>query len=108
MNYQQVYNFTGHTEHVTCLSISPGGDWLASGDTIGQLRIWELDSGRRIYTHSFKEVITTLLWHPKNRNRLFVGGTKGMLQFFDDFQVRTLCDMLPLPKLTQSRLPDMG
>jgi len=36
-------SFEGHDERVTALTVSPDGDWFASGDYGGTVRIWALD-----------------------------------------------------------------
>ena len=38
--------YTGHAAAVRSVSVSPTGQWLASGDVAGNLRLWEVDTGR--------------------------------------------------------------
>ena len=38
--------YLGHTDRVTCLSIDPSGQWLATGSDDGTVRLWELFTGR--------------------------------------------------------------
>ena len=39
-------SFTGHTARVRCLSVSPSGQWLASGAEDGSVRLWEVSTAR--------------------------------------------------------------
>ena len=45
--------YKGHFGTVRCLSISPCGTWLVTGSDDGTVRIWEIDTGREYWRHSF-------------------------------------------------------
>ena len=38
--------FKGHSSHVQCISVHPTGQWLASGAKDGEVRVWEVETGR--------------------------------------------------------------
>jgi WD40 repeat protein len=41
---------TGHTEKVTCITVSPDGIWIASGSKDRTIKIWDIASGQCQYT----------------------------------------------------------
>ncbi len=41
-------SFAGHTDRVNSVSLSPNGQYLASGSDDGSIRIWEINSGREL------------------------------------------------------------
>ncbi|MGH8570976.1 MAG: hypothetical protein ACREX8_00165, partial [Gammaproteobacteria bacterium] len=41
---------TGHTRRVSALVVAPGGSWLASADTGGEVRVWDSATGPAHYT----------------------------------------------------------
>ncbi|KAH8697036.1 putative ribosome biogenesis protein Erb1 [Talaromyces proteolyticus] len=58
--------FKGHTGRVRSVSIDPTGQWLASGGDDGTVRVWELLTGRQIWTASVssEEPINVVRWRP--------------------------------------------
>ena len=42
--------FTGPTCNISCLSFSPDGKTIASGSDDGQMRLWDVDTGKHITT----------------------------------------------------------
>ena len=49
-NNQAIVTFTGHTDIVKDLSISPDGRWVASGGADGEAKLWEIDTGKIVNT----------------------------------------------------------
>lgn len=37
---EQIFVWKGHTRKVTCASMDPKGNWVASGDVTGEVRLW--------------------------------------------------------------------
>lgn len=46
LEYQSSNNYLFHTSSITCLSFQETDDMLASGDKTGQLKIWNLLTGK--------------------------------------------------------------
>lgn len=58
--------FKGHNGRVRSVSIDPTGQWLASGGDDGTVRVWELLTGRQLWTASVsdEEAINVVRWRP--------------------------------------------
>jgi WD40 repeat protein len=80
----------GHEAPVRCLSFSPDGRWLVSGDENGVLRLWHLTEGFRGEVLAFlhegenghRESIEALAFKPEGP-RLAVGNSEGELTVGD-------------------------
>ncbi|XP_033924121.1 ribosome biogenesis protein BOP1 [Melopsittacus undulatus] len=60
----QALVYRGHTCLVRCISISPNGQWLASGSDDGSVRFWEVSTARCMHALSFGAVVKSLAWNP--------------------------------------------
>ncbi|XP_028919139.1 ribosome biogenesis protein BOP1 [Ornithorhynchus anatinus] len=60
----QALVYRGHGDLVRCLSVSPGGQWLASGSDDGSVRLWEVASARCVKTVPVGGVVKSLAWNP--------------------------------------------
>ena len=58
--------FRGHDGRVRSLAIDPLGIWLASGGDDGMVRVWELLSGRQIWSVRLgnEEAVNVVRWRP--------------------------------------------
>ncbi|KAH0558585.1 Ribosome biogenesis protein erb1, partial [Trichoglossum hirsutum] len=58
--------YRGHEGRVRSLAIDPTGTWLASGGDDGTVRIWELLSGRQVWSVKIddEEAINVVRWRP--------------------------------------------
>jgi len=72
-----------HTEGRTrCVSVSPGGSWVVSGDEGGNLILWEVIVGRAVKRWKLDGKIGVVEWCPRTDVAFFVVGTEDKLQFF--------------------------
>ncbi|XP_036137207.1 ribosome biogenesis protein BOP1 [Molossus molossus] len=60
----QALVYRGHSDLVRCLSVSPGGQWLASGSDDGSVRLWEVATARCMRTVSVGGVVKSVSWNP--------------------------------------------
>lgn len=58
--------FRGHDGRVRSLAVDPSGIWLASGGDDGTVKVWELLTGRQIWTVKFgnEEAVNVVRWRP--------------------------------------------
>ncbi|EFW99886.1 ribosome biogenesis protein [Grosmannia clavigera kw1407] len=87
--------FRGHRGWVRCVAIDPTGCWLASGGSDGTVRLWELLSGRQVWsvrltggggaegdvdaktsTDDEREPVSCLAWRP-GKNALVLAAAAG-------------------------------
>jgi ribosome biogenesis protein ERB1 len=58
--------FRGHNGRVRSLAVDPSGIWLASGGDDGTVRLWELLTGRQVWSAalSSEEAVNAVRWRP--------------------------------------------
>uniref|UniRef100_A0A287B5J6 Ribosome biogenesis protein BOP1 n=2 Tax=Sus scrofa TaxID=9823 RepID=A0A287B5J6_PIG len=61
----QALVYRGHSDLVRCLSVSPGGQWLASGSDDGSVRLWEAATARCVRTVPVGGVVRSVAWNPQ-------------------------------------------
>ncbi|KAJ4473539.1 NUC169 domain-containing protein [Lentinula lateritia] len=70
-----------HTHIARCISVSPDGAWVVSGDEGGVVRLWEVNVGREVKKWKFDGKIGSIEWCPRTDVSYFVVGTDDMLHF---------------------------
>ncbi|MCJ1287854.1 Ribosome biogenesis protein erb1 [Xylographa opegraphella] len=60
--------FRGHEGRIRSLAIDPSGFWLASGGDDGTIRIWELLTGRQVWSVGLdnEDAVNVVRWQPGN------------------------------------------
>jgi ribosome biogenesis protein ERB1 len=71
-NYKSL-KFT-HVRRVRCISVSPDGAWVVSGDEDGVVSFWEIMVGREVKRWKLEGKIGTLEWCPRLDASFFVVG----------------------------------
>lgn len=67
--------FTHTSARVRCVSISPDGAWVVSGDDNGHVSLWEVNVGREVRKWNFGGKIGAAEWCPRTDSSYFVVGT---------------------------------
>jgi ribosome biogenesis protein ERB1 len=70
--------FRGHDGRVRSLAIDPNGCWLASGGDDGTVRVWELLTGRQVWSVrlSAEEAVNAVRWRP-TKNTAILSAAAG-------------------------------
>lgn len=71
--------YTGHTQNVTVAKFSPSGYYVASGDVLGNVKIWSCDGEEQILKNEVKVIsgrITDLSWDPDSSRIIAIGEGK--------------------------------
>ncbi|KAM7273303.1 hypothetical protein ACFE04_027967 [Oxalis oulophora] len=56
--------YKGHTDAVMSISVSPSGEWIASGSNDRTVRLWEVETGRCLKVWEFSEGVQHVAWNP--------------------------------------------
>lgn len=64
-----------HGTRIRALTISPGGEWVVTGDDTGEIRLWEVMVGRTIKTWRLDSKITDVSWCPRKDISAFIVGS---------------------------------
>ncbi|KAJ3836959.1 NUC169 domain-containing protein [Lentinula raphanica] len=70
-----------HQSMARCVSVSPDGAWVVSGDESGFVGLWEVNVGREVKKWKFNGKIGSIEWCPRTDVTYFVVGTEDMLHF---------------------------
>lgn len=90
-----------HQARVRAVSVSPGGEWVVSGDDTGEIRLWEVLVGRTVKTWRSNSKIMDLEWCPRKDISLFIVGTcvhlfLGLhIRFLKEYREEDLCVYIP-------------
>ncbi|KAK2753439.1 Ribosome biogenesis protein erb1 [Onygenales sp. PD_40] len=70
--------FRGHQGRVRSLAIDPTGVWLASGGDDGTVRVWELLTGRQLWTVTLsdEDAVNVVRWRP-GKDAVVLAATAG-------------------------------
>ncbi|KAF8528875.1 NUC169 domain-containing protein [Hysterangium stoloniferum] len=71
-----------HQVRVRAISVSPGGEWIVSGDDVGEIRLWEVLIGQEVKTWRVDGNITAIDWCPRKDVAFFVVGVETSLHAF--------------------------
>lgn len=74
-----------HNSRIRCLSISPGDEWVVSGDEEGVVSLWEVASGHEASRWTFGSKIGSVAWSPRRDVSFFVVGTSVIFLRFLPF-----------------------
>ena len=71
-------SYSGHTKETTAAKISPSGNYVASADVSGTVRVWDLVGEDQILKSEVKPLsrINALAWDGESK-RIVVGGHGG-------------------------------
>ncbi|XP_028673936.2 ribosome biogenesis protein bop1 [Erpetoichthys calabaricus] len=56
--------YRGHTNLVRCISMSPSGQWLASGCDDCTVKLWEVSTARCLKTIKVEGAVKSIAWNP--------------------------------------------
>ncbi|KAI0384814.1 WD40 repeat-like protein [Hypomontagnella monticulosa] len=82
---EHVGNLTGHTAWITSIDWSDTGEYLLSGAFDGKVKVWSIDRGACVATHSETDkALWSVRWLPKTgRNEMFcTAGANRSLTFY--------------------------
>ncbi|OCH93615.1 BOP1NT-domain-containing protein [Obba rivulosa] len=68
-------------QRVRCVSVSPDGAWVVSGDESGVVRMWEVTIGKEVKRWTFPGKIGSVEWCPRTDVSFFVVGMEEKLHF---------------------------
>ena len=73
------YRHPGDTR-VRGISVSPGGEWVASGSEDGLVRVWDLGNGREVWRWDFKlGAVQNVEWSPNRDDLLLAALVDGQI-----------------------------
>lgn len=56
--------YKGHDSRVSCFDFSKDGIWLVSGDTTGNMKIWEANTGKCVMNYNLGKKVYSVSWNP--------------------------------------------
>ncbi|KAF8232446.1 BOP1NT-domain-containing protein [Tricholoma matsutake] len=79
-NYKSL-KFTHSKGRARCVSVSPDGAWVISGDENGTVSLWEMNVGREVKRWQFESKIGAVEWCPRTDVSYFAVGIEEKLHF---------------------------
>ncbi|KAF9057381.1 NUC169 domain-containing protein [Panaeolus papilionaceus] len=103
-NYRslQFYHAKGRAR---CLSISPDGAWVVSGDEEGIVSLWEVMVGREVKRWKFSGKVGALAWCPRTDVSYFAVGIEDTVHFIIPPNVEPAISALTVSVLSPAVLP---
>ncbi|CAG8438502.1 14022_t:CDS:10 [Ambispora leptoticha] len=83
------FSYIGHTGRIRCFSIDPLGLWLVSGSDDQTIRVWEITTGRCVYTWTVDDIVHSIAWCPNKDVCGFIVAFSNKVAFISPFK---LCD----------------
>ncbi|ORZ22225.1 WD40-repeat-containing domain protein [Absidia repens] len=77
-NGDKLFELTGHTDSVTAVAFSVGGDYVASAGMDGRVRVWKVEDGELAASVEGPDEIVWMNWHPKG-NVLIAGASDSTI-----------------------------
>ncbi|KAK7060306.1 Ribosome biogenesis protein erb1 [Paramarasmius palmivorus] len=90
---------------VRCISVSPDGAWVVSGDEKGIVSLWEVNVGREVKRWKFGSKIGALQWCPRSDASYFVVGIEDTLHCLAPPNTPPAIHQTTLELLAPSTLP---
>ncbi|HEY7417515.1 MAG TPA: serine/threonine-protein kinase, partial [Ktedonobacteraceae bacterium] len=89
-----MYIYRGHTNFVTAIAWSPGGEYIASGSVDGTVQIWDATTGKTILTYRVHAIsVTAVAWSPDSKH-IVSGSDNGTIQIWDAVTGETILTYL--------------
>ncbi|PPQ79536.1 hypothetical protein CVT25_003418 [Psilocybe cyanescens] len=79
-NYRSL-QFHHSNSRARCISVSPDGAWVVSGDENGNVSLWEIIVGREVKRWKFEGKIGSLAWCPRTDVSYFAVGIEDTIHF---------------------------
>jgi ribosome biogenesis protein ERB1 len=70
--YRALYH--SHQARVRAISVSPGGEWVASADEVGEVKLWEVLVGKEVKTWHVEGKVNAIAWCPRRDVTFFIVG----------------------------------
>ncbi len=71
--------YRDHVVEIRAMAWSPDGKYIASGDTKGNIHVWNVNDGKLLLTHASNTRLWTLGWSPDGK-RIASGGDSGIVE----------------------------
>lgn len=89
-SWRLIYSLRGHTENVTSVVFTPDSQWIVSGSFNGEVRVWDLKSGRTARQFKISVAALNCLGLDLEGHLLAVGGRGERVEILDLLNGRLL------------------
>jgi WD40 repeat protein len=94
----EISSFTGHTDDINTIEISPDGNYLASASNDKTIIIWDLNSGKIYKTLSGFEWKVTSLKYSSDGKYIIGGCNDGVAKIFDIATAKAVTELKDMGK----------